>query len=92
MGVFGGGVADGGFGQCVMPRLSFFVSGGELYYIVCNDVVGPLSTLLLSSTRALLAERMYPAVQPGPQNSSPWGFNYYYYFWDLTIGSHAMDY
>lgn len=53
------GVADGGFGQCVVPRLSRCVSGGGLYYVLCNDVMGPLSTLLLSSTRSLFAERMY---------------------------------
>lgn len=49
------GVADGGFGQCVMPRLSRCVSGGGLYYILCNDVMGPLSTLLLNSARSLFA-------------------------------------
>lgn len=61
LGWCGDGVADGDFGQCVMPRLSCCVSGGGLYYIVRSDVMGPLSTLLLSSTRALFAERMYPA-------------------------------
>lgn len=41
------------------PDLSCCVSGDGLYYILCNDVMGPLSTLLLSSTKALFAERMY---------------------------------